>query len=474
MTPLIKNLVLLAAFVATSALVLRQLFHSGDALSPDRAGESKIRRAAASGRLRRWAFRAGALAIVLGAGGFLLAASGIMPIKASSGHWAITAWVLNFSMERSVTTHAWTITAPSLEDEALVLKGAGHYEIGCRPCHGSPELERQPRIALWMTPHPPNLSRQIPLWDANELFYIVKHGVKFTGMPAWPAQKRDDEVWAMVAFLQRLPRMSAEEYRRLARAGAVDAEGDAPLHDLLGPDKKVPEAVTRNCGRCHGIDGTGRGNGAFPKLAGQKPDYFIASMEAYARGDRFSGIMEPIAVGLSREATVELARYYAGLPVNAGDQGALGVSARAADVAQERLVLSRSVADTTASGPVSAGTNDFLTTRVSSRVGGKAVDDHQARSGVARGREIALNGIPKQRVPACSQCHGPGELRRNPHYPVLAGQYADYLFLQLTLFQNKARGGTSYAHLMQPVGAGLTPEQMRDVALFYQSLGSQK
>ena len=87
-----------------------------------------------------------------------------------------------------------------------------------------------------------------------------------------------------------------------------------------------------------------------------------------------------------------------------------------------------------------------------------------------RGKVIASHGIPSQRVPACVACHGPGATRRNPVYPVLAGQYADYLVLQLELFNKAYRGGSAYAHLMRPVAGRLTREQMRDVALYYASL----
>lgn len=142
---------------------------------------------------KRWLLRGTVLAAVLAAGGFLVAASGIVPIKASSGHWAITAWFLNFSSERSVSTHTIGMSAPPLDDPGLVLRGAGHYETACRPCHGSPVLP-QPRVARGMTPPPPYLPPAIPRWEPEELFYIVKHGIKFTGMPAWPAQERDDEV----------------------------------------------------------------------------------------------------------------------------------------------------------------------------------------------------------------------------------------------------------------------------------------
>ena len=56
-----------------------------------------------------------------------------------------------------------------------------------------------------MLPPPPDLSKAAPQWKERELFWIVKNGLKYTGMPAWPSRQRDDEVWAVVAFLRRLP-----------------------------------------------------------------------------------------------------------------------------------------------------------------------------------------------------------------------------------------------------------------------------
>jgi cytochrome c553 len=93
---------------------------------------------------------------------------------------------------------------------------------------------------------------------------------------------------------------------------------------------------------------------------------------------------------------------------------------------------------------------------------------------IQRGEAIARRGIPTRRVPSCVSCHGPGAAPRNPVYPDLTGQYADYLVLQLELFKEQQRGGTAYAHLMRTVAANLTPEQMRDVALYYASLSSAR
>jgi cytochrome c553 len=341
------------------------------------------------------------LLAAMAVGGFLVAASGIVPIKASSGHWAVTRWFLTFSMRRSVVTHSLGIETPPLDEPWLVLKGAGHYETGCAPCHGSPVL-RAPRIPRGMLPQPEHLPSVAASWKPSELFLVVKHGVKLTGMPAWPALQRDDEVWAMVAFLRALPGLDAEEYRQL-----VGGPAPAALEETAG-------SVGASCARCHGADGQGRGSAAFPRLAGQRPAYLAASLGAFARGARHSGIMEPIAAVLGPEEIDALARHYA----------------------------SRS------GGPAPVGTPE-------------------STAGRERGQDIALHGVPSQGVPACAECHGPSPTRKNAHYPVLAGQYADYLVLQLELFQAGRRGGTAYAHLMRRAADQLTPEQMRDVAAYY-------
>ncbi len=312
----------------------------------------------------------------------------------------------------SVSTHTISIEAPPLDEPWMSLKGATQYELSCAPCHGSPEL-RLPRIARGMTPHPPYLPPTISEWKNVELFYIVKHGVKFTGMPAWAAQQRDDAVWAMVAFLRLLPRLNAEEYRRMV-SDPASARGEvASLSNLTMP-AGTPRAVIESCARCHGADGLGRGLDAFPKLAGQRPDYLHASLQAFARGERHSGIMEPIAAGLNAEEMRELARHYASLPPEQSS------SSPSPDTAQL----------------------------------------------IALGEAIAQRGIPNQRIPSCAACHNPADVPLNPRYPALAGQYADYLVLQLMLFKNENRGGTEYAHIMRQIAAQMTPEQMRVVAMY--------
>lgn len=359
----------------------------------------------------KWALQAGVILFVLALLGALGAVSGVVPIKASSGHWPVTAEFLQFAKERSVWTHTLGMKPPPLDEPWLVLKGAGHYETACRPCHGGPEL-RTPVIAASMTPKPPNLSVTVPQWEPEELFYIVKHGIKFTGMPAWPALGRDDEVHAMVAFMLELPKMDGARYRELVHGRAHAEPLQAPMEDLGDP---APPIVATTCARCHGARGEGRGNAAFPKLAGQTEAYLANALRAYAEGRRYSGIMQPLSAPLTRQQIAELSRYYANLPPPPPEQ--VGDAPR-----------------------------------------------------IERGRDIAQRGVPGQGVPSCMDCHGPRAGRRNPAYPSLAGQYADYLTLQLELFKTQDRGGSAYAHIMNNVASRLRPDQMRDVAAYYASL----
>ncbi|MGH6917014.1 MAG: c-type cytochrome [Geminicoccaceae bacterium] len=336
-------------------------------------------------------------------GGLLFAWSGLFNIGASTGHWAITDWFLHYAMRQSVETHSMGIEAPPLDDPALVHRGAGHYASGCAPCHGAPGQPRS-AIAVAMTPPPPFLPEKIPQWQPNELFWIVRHGVKFTGMPAWAALERTDEVWAMVAFLLQLPAMRPGEYRALALGELADQQAyEAGLEGLADPFEPVLAA----CARCHGRDGQGRGVGAFPILAGQSEAYLLASLQAYARGFRHSGIMQPAAVPLGDAQMRRLAAHYA-------DAGSLAA----------------------------------------------------APAGDGPGAEIARQGVPADGIPACITCHEPAGARY-PAYPALRGQTAGYLAQQLRLFRDGVRGGTPYAHIMATIARRLSDAQIDAVAAYF-------
>lgn len=349
--------------------------------------------------------RGAILGLVFALIGFLAAGVGLVPVAASSGHWALTDWFLHFTMRQSVQIRALRIEPPpDYAQAAQVHKGAGHYATSCAVCHGAPGS------AAWgsmrhMTPPPPNLSPRIGAWEAEELFWIVRHGIKFTGMPAWPSARRDDEVWAMVGFLQQLPALSPEAYMALTTAPDAESPAARAIDEPL-------RGIIATCAICHRFDGSGGGGGAFPRLTGQTREYLTGSLDAFAEGRRHSGIMQAVAAGMDADQRRAVGAYYANLPV--------------------------------ASTPRQSPSPQ-----------------------TERGRRIASRGLPEKGVPSCAHCHGPMDRRRNPFYPQLAGQFPDYLVLQLRLFKERRRGGTVYTDIMHEVVRRMTEEQMRDVAAYY-------
>jgi cytochrome c553 len=229
---------------------------------------------------------------------FLFAWSGIYNVAASRGHFRIVEWALAFVMNNSVVTHAALIKEPPLDDPNLLILGASHFYTSCAPCHGGPG--QQPNAALQNAlPPAPDLHDTAERWKGREIYWIVRHGIKYTGMPAWPAQSRDDEVWAVVAFIKALPKLDAPRYRGLA-IGNLDP---AAVEDL----------TIATCVACHGgSNGLPRSN-LVPILHGQSAAYLALAMREYASGRRHSGIMQPVASDVPPGAIERLARQYAGL-----------------------------------------------------------------------------------------------------------------------------------------------------------------
>lgn len=405
--------------------------------------------------------RLAAAGLVVAAGAFAFITLGLTPIAANDGHWPITQRFLGYAMSRTVTMQSRATEVPPLDDPALVLKGAGHYATDCMPCHSAPGQTRA-LVVEHMTPTPPYLSNILEDWEPQQLHWIVKHGIKYTAMPAWSSQLRDDEVWAMVAFLQRLPGMDAAQYRALAY-GPLAASPAGNEGARLSTMELPPLSSLDNCARCHGADGEGRG-GIIPRLAGQREAYLLASLQAYARGERHSGIMQAIAAGLDAAQMAALARHYASLSLPSDVSADASVEASAASTTgstnspgaaeNNRANASILASPSAASGPTPAAPSS----------------PDEAR---ARGARLAAQGSGHQRIPACRHCHGPGTTQLNPLYPRLAGLQPRYLALQLRLFQQGRRGGTRYRHLMHDTASALSEQQIQDLAVYYGSLETE-
>lgn len=145
-------------------------------------------------------------------------------VAASVPHWKITHWLLEKVRERSISAHSKGIIIPHLKGPKLFDIGFKNYHAMCRLCHGAPGNPRT-EIAKGLYPNPPDfISKDIKMRNEAELYWIIKNGIKMTGMPAFGPTHSEEEIWGIVAFLKRLPDLKPEEYQTMVKAAGSDKE----------------------------------------------------------------------------------------------------------------------------------------------------------------------------------------------------------------------------------------------------------
>ena len=172
---------------------------------------------------RRWTLVAVALLVLIGAAAVGIYA-GLYNIAADVPHTQPVYWLLETMRDRSVEARARDIVVPNdLKDPNRISRGAGQYADMCSGCHLAPGMKRT-EISQGLYPRAPELRRKTTLTPAEQ-FWVVKHGIKMTGMPAWGVTHDDDLLWDVVAFVRKLPELTPEQYETLVK--------NAPKHEDL-------------------------------------------------------------------------------------------------------------------------------------------------------------------------------------------------------------------------------------------------
>lgn len=380
---------------------------------------------------------AGLLAALIG---LYVAFSGALNLAATRPDSPRAAGFIHSVFTRSVAAHAKDIKPPAAYDTpGEIIRGAGHYARVCAHCHGAPGIGQGP-VALSMNPRPQYLPVVAANFSDAELFWIIRNGVRMTAMPAWPVAGRDDEVWALVAFVRTLPKQTAPDYIRLAYGDpsaqpvapgvAAFAAGFTPqafaLASSEGPTPQqfnyrwpatafgnpaLLQGAVQTCVACHGAEGIGRASAPFPNLAILDPGYLTATLTGFASGSRSSGIMQTVAAQLTPAQIAALGSYYGSLPKRgfAGPQPPTDV--------------------------------------------------------LARGSAIAANGASNGAISACNACHvgiAPGT-----GIPAISGQNLDYIRTQLRLFKSGERKDPKTFNPMPAEAHGLTSVELDDVARYF-------
>jgi mono/diheme cytochrome c family protein len=156
--------------------------------------------------------------------------SGSYNVAATVPHWKITHWFLGEVRERAISAQSRAIVVPSIKESKLVDIGFKNYHAMCRLCHGAPGNPRT-EIAKGLYPNPPDFaSKDMKMRSEAQLYWIVKNGIKMTGMPAFGPTHNEEELWGGVAFLTRLPGLRPEEYKTMVKAAGLHGEREDDQH----------------------------------------------------------------------------------------------------------------------------------------------------------------------------------------------------------------------------------------------------
>lgn len=140
--------------------------------------------------------------------------AGLFNVAATWEDPALVRWALETTREHSVDRRAAAVTAPPLGEVKQVENGFRSYREMCAICHTPPEAKDSP-VTKGLNPQPPNLAKIADKIPAAELFWVIKNGIRMTGMPAWGPTHEDDELWDIVAFVKTMPKMNKADYQAL-------------------------------------------------------------------------------------------------------------------------------------------------------------------------------------------------------------------------------------------------------------------
>jgi mono/diheme cytochrome c family protein len=161
--------------------------------------------------------------------GLVVVYTGSYNVAATEDHVSLTRWALNTTQHTSVDRRADGIKAPQRFTPEMIATGARMYKDSCQHCHSGPGVTRA-GWASGMRPRPPHLAEAAAEWKLEEVFWLAKHGIKMTGMPAFGPTHQDQVLWNVAAFVKQLPAMTPEEYAAFGDSAGSDHSHGRDAH----------------------------------------------------------------------------------------------------------------------------------------------------------------------------------------------------------------------------------------------------
>jgi len=146
--------------------------------------------------------------LVIAIGGYCFLKFGMFNAAADQTPSRLERRMAGTAVDTSVEKRAADLKNPLEATDANLTEGMHIYVQNCAGCHGSPK-EPDAVFGGAFNPHAPQFMKRAPDMPDNENFYIIKHGVRMTGMPAWGKLYDDDKLWKVTTFLSHMDKLPA-------------------------------------------------------------------------------------------------------------------------------------------------------------------------------------------------------------------------------------------------------------------------
>jgi len=135
-----------------------------------------------------------------------IARSGAIDMRADAAPGFFERRFTMSAMDASTDKHAPDVKNPLSPTEENMVAGAQLYLNHCAGCHGVPS-NKESQFSNSFYPPAPGFFEDVPDMPENQNFYIIEHGVRWSGMPSWNQTLSQAQVWQLVTFLSNIQKL---------------------------------------------------------------------------------------------------------------------------------------------------------------------------------------------------------------------------------------------------------------------------
>lgn len=244
---------------------------------------------------KRIAFVLVGLGVLGAAAAAVIVYTGLFDVAATQPHTEIGFRALHYAMRRSVKARSQDIQVPDLTDTRRIERGHALFREHCQQCHGGPGVPPEP-FARGLRPLATNLVQDGRDWPANEIYWVVRHGVRMSAMPGWEYRFTPDELWDVVAFVKQLHLLTPAQYQQRT-PDAPPVTSPALADRTADPNIGMFLIDQYMCATCHTIPGiAGADRTVGPPLTGIGQRAFIAGVLSNTPENMVRWLRDPQAI----------------------------------------------------------------------------------------------------------------------------------------------------------------------------------